>query len=211
MENFNVWYECLDARDDYRAQLLKEEAQTSSWDPVDRDWLLTADTNEDNGDDANRGGTLIQLPDTLSPNGQIMLESCIRPATSGGTLYDHHERDRHEVRITPKKQGANYLSDKDSRVVALQTVPQLRSSAEWTRLVLHTKETILKNKFGVIAGVDKPLTSGNPMPRACYGKPGVVKIIPDLKVFLQRLFDAGESGKYIEDVSLKFKLNEEQE
>ncbi|EEB95783.1 hypothetical protein MPER_05194 [Moniliophthora perniciosa FA553] len=34
MNNFMIRYECLDARDDYRAQMSKENALQSSWDPL---------------------------------------------------------------------------------------------------------------------------------------------------------------------------------
>ena len=39
MKNFNIWYECLDACNDYRAQLKKGSSQTfiGSWEPADEE------------------------------------------------------------------------------------------------------------------------------------------------------------------------------
>ncbi|KAJ3898665.1 hypothetical protein F5879DRAFT_812227, partial [Lentinula edodes] len=47
MKNFNLRYECLDARDDYRAQLKAGAAVDSSWNPNFKSWLEDNNTEEE--------------------------------------------------------------------------------------------------------------------------------------------------------------------
>lgn len=182
IQNFHIKYECLDARDDFRAQLAKEGpgALTSSWDNEDGDYDVADHTAIPEGSDFNTGETLYFLQE--------------------GALY----RKRKEQRLTMRRFLASIgwtRENKENSVHITESIKPLkiRSSAEWKSVTTAYRQSLLdKRKETESSSTAKHTEISN-----------MVKIVD--KSYLQKTYHAGNSQAFIEQSIKKYTLNREQE
>lgn len=182
IQNFHIKYECLDARDDYRAQLAKEGPAmlVSSWD-------------NDNGDYDVIDPTAIPAGDFDPGDIPSFLQE--------GALY----RKRKEQCLTIRRLLASVgwtRENKENKPHITESIKpmKLRSSAEWKTETTKYRQLLLDKRKET-----NDSTSSAKHTEVC----NIVKVVD--KSYLQKAYHAGESHAFIEQSIKKYTLNREQE
>ena len=199
MKNFNIRYECLDARDDYRAQMKKGLSPIfGSWDTEEVEEQLT------------------DVPNVYSLDATQADDSAINPHDSGPTHYKHM-REMETVNQMMTSMGwtepltSVVTSQSDSE--AFRPQRQLQGS-EWEKVVETAKHDVLrkKNEHNIAltdastpAGPDQQGKSSTHVPH----DPNFVKIVD--KSYLDKDFHVRGASDLIDASVHKFSLNKEQE
>src|SRR6266540_3266875 len=184
IQNFHIKYKCLDARDDYRAQLAKEGPGMfmSSW---------------DNGED----GEYDIIEPTAIPEGAESNTGDIPSFLQEGASY----RKRKEQRLTMRKLLASVgwtRENKKNKTSITESITPLkmRSSADWKTETTKYRQLLLDKRKET-----DHLISSDKCTEAC----NVVKVVD--KSYLQKAYHAGEGHTFIEQAIEKYSLNKEQE
>ena len=187
MRNFNIKYECLDAKDDFRAQM-KAGATPSEW-PLnymnDNDDIENVSTNVDPYIDLCASN----LPD--EPNTQNISAS-----------EQKRQNDAIEIQNILKRTG---WMDKKQKLVSnieLERInpPSQIPAATWKSILQTMKQNVVQNR--VIPSPD-PHTIN-------YGfTPNIVKIMD--KAYLEKRYHTTEHETSINNICKEYSLNDEQE
>jgi len=183
IHNFHIKYECLDARDDYRAQLAKEGPGLfgSSWDNEDND----CDVFEHN---PIPDATALDLGDVPS-----FLQE--------GTSY----RKRKDQRLTMRQVLASVgwtSENRENKSNITESIKPLkmRSSAEWKTETAKYRQFLL----------DKRKETNDPNSSAKHTEAcNIVKVVD--KSYLHKAYHAGQGQAFIEQSIKRYTLNKEQE
>ena len=185
INNFHIKYECLDARDDHRAQLAKEGpgAFASSWE------------NEDDNDcDVEFGPNAI--PDASAfdlGDGPSFLQE--------GVSYRRRKEQRLSMRRVLALVGWSKENRGNKASITESIKPlKMRSSAEWKTETAKYRQLLLDKR--------KETSDSNSSAKrteAC----NVVKVVD--KSYLQKAYHAGQGHAFIEQSISKYTLNKEQE
>jgi PIF1-like helicase len=192
MRNFNVRYECLDARDDYRAQMknsLADPTITGSW---------NLNEVEDDADENLHGvyPENVELDDT--PMGPLLL----------GPKHKKRMMETELVRQMMCGMGwadpLNTMQPRPESFIREKKIP----SAAWEREIDMLKKTILnqKNVYNVPHDPGKDISPHTLHP---HRTPNDVKIVD--KSYLDRKFYVDGASDLIDSTVEKFTLNKEQE
>ena len=191
MKNFNICYECLDAHDDYHAQLKNsvDKSLIGSWEVFE---------NEDGcGMESFQGTT---------QNENIYDDIPVDPKAHGKNFLLRLKNMEMMIMILTENGWINAKTSSASQISNTFKPNRVLSSHEWEADVKKMKQKILdkrneNNKF--IYEVDSKLqTSSN-------FKENIVKIVD--KSYLEKSFVAGKYANQIDETVLKFGLNKEQE
>jgi Helitron helicase-like domain at N-terminus/PIF1-like helicase len=190
MKNFNIRYECLDARDDYRAQLKNgiDKSLIGSWEVFE----------DENGHEME---SFQRTTET-----EIIYDDIPVDPKAHGKNFLLRLKNMDMMRMILTDNG--WIDAKSSSASQLSNTfkpDRVLSSHEWEVEVKKMKQKILdkrneNNKF--ISDVDSKQTSSN-------FKENIVKIVD--KSYLEKSFVAGEHANKIDETVLKFELNKEQE
>ncbi|EEB88754.1 hypothetical protein MPER_13236 [Moniliophthora perniciosa FA553] len=227
MNNFMIRYECLDARDDYRSQMLKDVALKSSWDPF-MDAVLEKDEGEPdtvfagNDDDAD----VPQLPNVSKDPLPSQLDRGL------SSSYLASQKMKAEIRRLLSSVGWSRAYDKNEPhcAVSVDTEVDCNTSMtslgcadpmlppptlprhHWTNLVSEKRKEVLALRSSKIP----PSVRNAFIEERARRKLGVppssnnlVKVVD--QNFFQKDFHAGEKQRYADSAVKKFQLNEEQE
>ena len=184
IDNFHIKYECLDARDDYKAQLAKEEPVmfSSSWD------------NDNDGED--------DIDPAAIPHHEEFNLDGIPSFLQPGTSY----MKRMEQRLTMRKILAvvgwtsKNIHRNNANLTESITPLRMRSSADWKTETAKYRQLLLDKR--------KETNSSNPSGHSTDSS-NVVKVVD--KSYLQKSYHAGENHTFIEQAIKIYTLNKEQE
>ena len=192
IKNFNIRYECMDARDDYRAQLKKGAAPNifSSW------------------DSASAEGTEQPISDFL-PDADQSLDETNEDVLVSGPLHKRKLRELETARAVFSLSGWSspcILSESSCAHASIQPTKTMSGTA-WGEVVDKYKQDVLakKNEHNSVC---KSLQSESD-PSAQSFRPDVVKIID--KSYLHRSFVRAGHSECVSDTVSHFSLNAEQE
>ena len=191
MKNFNIQYECLDARDDFRAQLKNgiEKSLIGSWEVFD-------DENVHETESFQR----------TTENEVIFDDIPVDPKAHGKHfLLRLKNMDIMKMILTDN----GWINAKTSSVLQISNSFKpdcVLSSHEWEVDVKKMKQKILDKR-----NENNKLTSevNSKIQTSCNFKENIVKIVD--KSYLEKSFVAGEHAQQIDATVLKFDLNKEQE
>ena len=184
IDNFHIKYECLDARDDYRAQLAKEGPGmiASSWD------------NDDDVEYDNIEPAAIPQHEEFNLDG---VPSFLQPGTS---YLKRMEQRRTMRKILAEVGWTSENKEKNPKITESITPVKLRSSADWKTETTKYRQLLLDKRQETNNSISshKSTEASN-----------VVKVVD--KSYLQKTYHAGESHTFIEQAINKYTLNKEQE
>ena len=193
MKNFNIRYECLDARDDYRAQLKNglDKTLIGSWDILQ---------NED--------GDEIEESLQQNINQSIIYDNIPVDPTTQGKNFLLRLKNMNMMKMILSDSG--WINAKVSS--ALQYCNDFKpdrvlSSHEWEADVKKMKEKVQDKRNENNKFVSKDSSESTNLPNNV--KENIVKIVD--KSYLEKSFVAGEHTNQIDETVLKFDLNKEQE
>jgi len=189
MMNFNIRYECLDARDDYRAQLKKESVPhlASSWDNADDD-VDDGDLASETQKDSN--GEIDDIPINLLKIGKSQYNRLMQMETMNHILRNTGWT--HET-LVEKSANAPFMPDR--------ALP----GCEWKAEVIKKRQEVQEKRNTNI----QPKKIDIPNYPLIQGQENVVKVVD--KSYLEKKFHNHEFQFQIEDSVVKYSLNEEQE
>jgi hypothetical protein len=195
MRNFNVRYECLDARDDYRAQMKKSEPTiTGSWNVEDEDDVEVEDNLVHGIDPEN--------DDVDTPFGPFLQ----------GPKHEKRMKETESVRQMMCSMGwADPLDTVQPRSESSSFIPEKNlSGAAWEQAIDKLKKTISdqKNKHNILRKPDQDNISPHTGTLNPHGT-NFVKIVD--KSYLDSKFYVDGSSDLIDSFVEEFTLNEEQE
>ena len=190
INNFNIRYECLDARDDFRAQLKSGAAGLPNWDAQVLDQLgesIDADVQY-SPDDVNIEE---YLPTELNKSGK-------------STLKRQHDMAIMRNVIT----NAGWTVERPGTVEGVDLHPvaplQYRTGSEWKSEVQRKRQELIERRsYNIPKDIE-----GNTITGSRYVS-NDVKVVD--KSYLERGFQAQEHQLIIDTTSTEFKLNAEQE
>jgi len=190
MKNFNIRYECLDARDDYRAQLKKgiDKSLLGSWEN-----LQGEDGHEIESFPRNAYSDIIydDMPVGSETHGKNFLLRIKSMNMMKMILTDNGW-------TNPKKSLLSPIYD-------FFIPDRILSSHEWEADVKKLKQKCIDKR-----NENNKFVSDNPDPQLSRNfKENVVKIVD--KSYLEKSFVAGEHKVQIDETVTKFELNKEQE
>ena len=184
IQNFHIKYECLDSRDDYRAQMVKggPGAFISSWDDDDGDHDDLAEP--------------IAIPDGT----EFDLEN-LPSFLQEGTAY----RKRKEQRLMMRRILASVgwtTENKKCKANITESIKPLksRSAAEWKLETARYRQSLLDLRKDTNDTITYAKTAE---------ASNIVKVVD--KSYLQKSYNAGQGHVFIEEAIKKFSLNREQE
>src|SRR6266508_4227302 len=182
IQNFHIKYECLDSRDDYRAQLTKGgPGFISSWD------------NEDGDSDT--------FKPIAKPEGTEFDSANVPYFLQEGTAY----RRRKEQCLTMRRILASVgwtKEHKESKSTITESIKPLRtrSAAEWKSETQKYRQSLLDLRKETDDSNSSATTANTS---------NIVKVVD--KLYLQKAYHTGQSHAFIEESIKKFTLNREQE
>ncbi len=191
IRNFNICYECLDARDDYRAQLKKGAATvvTGSWEVID-----SIENTHDNCD--LDGPSAIEFDD--SPSGPVDF----------GLKHIKHLKEMEMINHLLTSMGWTAAIPSENSYQQCEFQPQKTLTGnEWEQEVNKRKQEVLKqknehNKSGTVTTLNDQESWENKNIDA-------VKIVD--KSYLEKSFYIEGVSHVVTDTVKKFSLNTEQE
>ena len=193
MKNFNIRYECLDARDDYRAQLKKGDSQAfiGSCDKADDD---DDDDDDDDGNDDPKAPSAIEFDDT-----PIDLLSI-------GPRHSKRLKEMEMINQVLSSMGWTEPTQVDWQVPGFWP-EKIFPGNGWEKEVEKQKEAILEKKNE--HNKANPSSHGSLMQTPIKHIPDVVKVID--KSYLEKKFHIDGVSHDVNDSIKKLSLNEEQE
>jgi len=183
IQNFHIKYECLDARDDYRARLAEEgpAMYVSSWDNEDGDCDVFESTAIPEGVDLNQD----EEPSFLQE----------------GVNYRRRKEQRSIMRRLLASVGWTRENKENKSNVTESIKPtSIRSSADWKSETTKYRQLMLDKRKE---------TNDLKSPTKCAEACNIVKVVD--KSYLLKSYHAGKCHSFIEDSIKKFNLNREQE
>ncbi|KAF5345617.1 hypothetical protein D9758_015159 [Tetrapyrgos nigripes] len=204
MDKFNVIHECLDARDDYRAQLKAGAEIVNSW-----------------GDMADESDDIIgKLSiDTVFPHDDVLEDIDLQDGTCVGPSHHRHMAAMEAMHCI--MQQTSWDKSKKAEAIKKFDYPPLQktiSGSEWKKHVLDCRQQVLDKKQGKPPIKDDSSSnagSGNSKDDAEHEKPlkkftyDKVEILD--KSYLEKSFFTGNDKDLIASCIKSFKLNLEQE
>jgi len=195
MRNLNIQYNCLDAQDDFHAQLNKGDGGISSWEDPDVQAMQDMDDIATDANVQDSSNVKHHVPNFLDEPGkrekaQTRLMSEMRATLQNLGWTDDIPGSLHPVvDIRPPPPGVK------------------QNGAEWKTVVTQKRAEVLQQ-----CSQNMP-TDLNPMPNPGVG---INQFVPDnvhviTKSYLSRFFVSKEWQTTIEDISSCFHLNQEQE
>jgi hypothetical protein len=188
MRNFNIKYECFDARDDFQAQM---KVGT-----IHNEWPINCFDGNDADDELN-----LEHDPYVDPNGEDLLKQCDvqKPCKSelnrlkeAGEIKDVLQRTGWLDEAPTINANANF-----DKVTSTSHLPP----ATWKAMLQEQKQRVLESKA-------KPTSKAeHAMPESLT--PDVVKVIN--KAYLDRRYHTTEHNGFMDIVSQQYSLNEEQE
>ena len=194
LKNFNIKYECLDACDDYSAQL--KSGGSNAIFPYGQEYEL--EQNEFDPDVFTKSNKCDELQN-LYQDDDIMLQQACR-----SELW--RQREAEEIRNILHNTGwSKKLIDKDTSNVNTSFLPEcLLPASEWKRRVQCLKNTVLENRQSRNTSMeDKTATT-------CHKHDHNNVMVID-KSYLENRFYTTKHETSIDNICKKFTLNEEQE
>ena len=187
MNNFNIRYECLDARDDYRAQMKRGSAPSlpSSWDPYTNDNYLdleSKDTYEDPGVD--------DIPINLLKVGKGQYNRLMQMETMSHILRNTGWTDERPI---------------ETNVYPTFTPGRVLAGSEWKAEVVKKRREIQDTRNVS----NQPKKAEGPNQQISRSQENIVKVVD--KSYLEKKFHSKEFQFQIEESVEKYSLNEEQE
>ncbi|KAF8234664.1 hypothetical protein L208DRAFT_1547674 [Tricholoma matsutake] len=187
MKNMNIQYECLDARDDFHAQMKKGATVMQSW--AEPGTQIFDDLDQLVIDDA------VNMPSTLD---EYVISSTIGKSEQTHTELMTDVR-RMLVSLGWTKHNADLLPDK----LNLSPDPiELQTPAQWKAAVTKKHAEILEERICHLPANVKAMVASNSF------IPNDVRIVD--KTYMSRSFFSKEWQQTIDKVSKQFSLNEEQ-
>ena len=189
MKNFNIRYECLDARDDFRCQMKKGmNPITCSWDALD---------NEEQDNENPHASQLDTINFDDAPNNPL----------DSGPRHIKRMREMEVVNHMMTSLGwTDPLPSTYSRTESFQPEKILTGSL-WEQEVEKAKQNIQrkKNENNI------PIKTGEIKSQGLYAPsdPNVVKVVD--KSYLDKNFYLGKASDLINNIAQDYSLNEEQE
>jgi hypothetical protein len=190
MNNFNIRYECLDARDDFRAQLKSGAAGIPNWDAEVLDQL---------------GESSIEADVQYSPDNVNTEDLPVELIKSGkGALKRVHDMAIMRNVIT----NAGWTIERPGAMKGVDLHPiaplQYRTGSEWkSEMQRKRQELIERRSYNIPKDIE-----GNTVTHSRYVS-NDVKVVD--KSYLEKGFQAREHQVVIDTTSTEFKLNVEQE
>ena len=184
MQNFHIKYECLDGRDDYRAQLAKEGPGmfVSSW------------NNEDNDEYDDT------IETTAIPEGEELNPGDLPSFLQEGSLYRRKKEQQLSMRKLLASVGWSCENNENkTNITELITPLKTRSFADWKTEITKYRQLLL----------DKRKETNDSISSAKHTEANVVKVVD--KSYLLKTYHAGEGHAFIEQSIKKYTLNKEQE
>lgn len=188
MDNFNLRYECLDQRDDFHAQLRKNDGSGMiflSWDDH---------VSETMGDD--------YFPDLKLKNfNEETMEQVL--ASQGHTNINILQQMKEMCDIL---QGAHWTRESTDipPIASLPHPDRILSGVQWETEIQSKKNELLECQMRSLPGSDQ--TPGNK--RSCF-KPNEVRVVD--KNYLEQHYHSEEFKASLDSSSYKFSLNKEQD
>lgn len=189
MKNFNIRYECLDARDDFRSQMKK------GMNPITCSWAVN-DEEQDNENPHDNGLNAINFDDVP-----------VDPLNSGPR---HNKRMREMEAVNHMMMSLGWTEPLPSTCVHSESFQpeKILPGSLWEQEVEKAKQDIQKKKNEN----NIPVTSkGEEMESQGLYRPcdlNVVKVVD--KSYLDKDFQAGKASELISTTLQEFSLNEEQ-
>ena len=188
MRNFNIKYECYDARDDFRARL-KEGSSPN-------EWIMNCFDSNDADDDLND----IQDP-YVDPNSEDLLKELNNKKLCASEL--NRQKEAKEIRDVLQRTG---WLDESVEIMPYTDSAQVKDTshlppASWKAIVQAKKHCTLENKM--------TSTSKSKHPDLESFKPDVVKVID--KAYLEKRFHTTKHNNAIGAMCKEYSLNDEQE
>jgi hypothetical protein len=205
MRNLNIRYECLDARDDFHAQLNKGDVGISSWEYPD------VQAMQDMDEIAASNGVNILRDESDDPNVEHQVQDISDQLLVVGKREKYRTRLMSEMRATLQDLGwTDNFSGSLVRVVHPRPPsPEVkRNGAAWKTVVADKRAEVIQLRSQYM-----PATS-NSNPTTGLGAatdhfvPDDVRIVK--KSYLSRSFMSKEWQASIEDIYTSFNLNQEQ-
>jgi len=190
MKNFNIRYECMDERDDYRAQLKKGSVPDifNSWEPT--------------------SGEGVELPaSTFQPDASDILNETNEDALIPGYLHRRKLQELESIRSIFNLSGWTSPCDISAGDYVSIQPTSIASGAIWEGVVNKHKQDVLtqKNEHNLASSSQKEKQN------ECEGSfvPNIVKIVD--KSYLYRSYELAGQSEHVSNTIAKFSLNTEQE
>ena len=188
MRNFNVRYECLDARDDFRAQMKKGNPLVGSWDK----------------------GEGYEVDDELQGicTADMELDDLPADPLSSGPIHKRRMREMNEVQRVMSSMGWTQPLAKGQAVANKSFKPDVfKLGKAWVQEIDTMKQRIIdeKNLNRSIAGQKLEVLSSANGERV----PNIVKVID--KSYLDKTFHKAGCSDLVDSTVKEFLLNQEQE
>lgn len=196
IKNFNIKHECLDARDDYRAQL-----KAGAVPPIFGSW----DTNEEDSDNTINEDTANNALIDQELSYHDVPDNLDRP----GTKALEKNKTIKEIRDVLFNVGWDQENTSNNITATVPFMPsKLLSGAEWRNQVIKKRQELLdkRNEFNLTLNT---LNDDKSTLNIKTTDTNTVKIVD--KSYLERNFDPGPHKAVIAESITKFSLNTEQE
>jgi hypothetical protein len=191
MKNLNIRYECLDARDDYRAQLKKGSSQAflGSW---------TAEKEDIDCEDSNLGPAMVEFDDLPEEPANMGPKHCKRL------------KETEAINSLLLSMGWTEPVQFDFQQPNFQPERNLPGSV-WEREVDRKKQEILykKNEHNLSHKVSRLASDGLSTELFQQASSNIVKVVD--KSYLEKSFHVDRFSEVIQDTVKSFSLNTEQE
>ena len=190
MSNFNIRYECLDARDDYRAQMKKGTAPLLhlSWDDLDANQDPLEHENERNYEDLQVDCDDVPVDLTI------------------GKAQHNRVRQMETINNVLRNTGWTHEKPVEKNANPQFTPCRVLSGSEWRAEVMKKRQDIQDNRDANYQ-ISKKLNKPNQ--HLSQGQENVVKVVD--KSYLEKKFHSHEFQFQIKESVKKYSLNEEQE
>ena len=191
MRNFNVRYECLDARDDYRAQMKKSNPIVGSWD-------------DENGE---------EVDDELHGTGPAHVESDDTPfdPLSSGPIYKKRLQDMNTVKHIMTTMGwtdpLNSESDRTIPGSILFKPDVFKPGNAWEQEIATMKQAISDERIANRSSDDNENNQEQSFEKVNVHS-NVVKVVD--KSYLDKNFHKSEASELVDSTVKAYSLNEEQ-
>ena len=188
MKNFNIKYECLDARDDFRAQMVAGA--------VPNEWVIGNLEDHLNDDEFNHeNDPFVELNASEFPDDPDSL------SFSKSELK--RQKEAGEIRDVLRRTGWLDQSTVVSKLDLVPFVPQRKlPAATWKSILQAKKQMIIEQK------VPSTSTKSNTAEVQSF-TPNVVQVVD--KGYLERKYHTTEHNTFIDSICSDYSLNEEQE
>ena len=186
MRNFNIKYECLDAKDDFNAKLKAGlNSVISNWDA--------------SNDDDDNDGDLTSGQDPFTSSVEYEVEKLCKSELT---------RQKEAAMIRDVLRRTGWLDNVHGSAKDIDTQPvvpkKVLTSTMWKTLVQNKKQEILEH-----TAASKQSNSSNASCDAHNLTPDVVKVVD--KAYLEKKYHTTKHNASIDKVCREFELNEEQE